>query len=1166
MPAARRILLALGIVAVLRPALGLSQAPPTVPPTAPPAAVTPAVPPGTVPPPTPAGAMPPSTVPPSTVPPNAVPPGTVPSPAGMPATGPSVGPSIAPVVPRGVSVQEVGPKVYYLKDKDGNLVLVPDFTFERYEELVAREIAQGAPKPPAYSFADVVRFKCKADRDQAEIDAVFPLRFVSTAETSGRWIRVPLEMKQGVLVAPPTLEGQGEVFLEYRLGDEGYIAWVRPKSEGLQRLTLKLRVPLTQVDSEKRLVLSLVRAPVRLDMEVAATGVEGRVGTSDENMLSIERPDTQRTLLVVDGTGGNLELAWQEKSERPTMLEANGSLLISVTGERVECNAKLKVRSYGAPIDAFSVRLPPEMDLVAGSQPGFRITTVADPEAGAGSGQRVLVQRLEGKTSEPMNVQLVAWRPSQRGGQRVPIEVGGFEVIGAVRQWGAMDIAVEGEWQVDFTAGPNLQRVDSAGEAARQQNLVARFEYFRQPWSLAVELIPKQTRLSVDPIYVYQVDPTRVRLEATLRYKTSGGRPRDARIDLGGWVLDRVTPPELVAEPLNVDSLTPLRIPIAAQALPASGEFVLRVEAHRDLAAGQPLMLGPLRCPEATAAPALVVLAAAENAELVPDATATVGLVPDTLPAALDATRFAATPLVYREEPSAEGAVFVGRVRKRDRSVKVRITTRLQATGTHLLVDQTYACEVAYEALQRMEFESPVPAKSLVDLRVTCGGQDLAWKEDVAASAKSSGRIVADLPQGKLGSFTAQVRYRFPLTAMKLNVPQSVKLPLLQSRADAQTTVSQNVLNLLPVENVAIESVDESWNVQSSGLNPAQGDGVAQYVAEGPHAAVSLTATLVPPRRRQTTVVEKVWLQVWLTRNERRDRAVFLLDTSQEQLEFHLPPRALTDGLEVWVAGSPLKDVVAQGNRVVRIPLEKHHRERKLTIELFYWFKTIDPPVARLTVEAPTVTAADRPDRCYWQLVLPGSEYLLWSPEQLANETIWRWQGAAWGREPNLKQSELEDSLAASHQPTLPVASNQYLFSSLGTMSPCIFVSAKRQVVLLSLSGAVLVAGLLLLYFPSLRHPGLWLVAAVALATAGLLYPDLALLAAQAAVLGVALVPLARLMRWVFSRRRVALGELRSPAASRSDSRISELTTRPGEGSSRTGTAPHYRVPVESQT
>ncbi len=1083
----------------------------------------------------------------------------------MPVISPPAAPGVGPVPPRAVSVQEVGPKVYYLKDKDGNLVLVPDFTFERYEELVAREIAQGAPKPPAYSFADMVRFKCKTDRDQAEIEAVFPLRFVSTAETNGRWIRVPLEMKQGVLVAPPTLEGQGEVFLEYRAGDEGYIAWVRSKSEGLQRLTLKLKAPLTQVDSEKRLLLSLVRAPMRLEMEVAATGVEGRVGTSDENMLSIERPDGLRTLLVVDGTGGNLELAWQEKSERPTLLEANGSLLVSITGERVECNAKLKIRSYGAPIDAFSVRLPPEMDLVAGSQPGFRVTTVADSEAGAISGQRVLVQRLEGKTSEPMNVQLVAWRPSQRGGQRAPIELGGFEVIGAVRQWGAMDISVEGEWQVDFNAGQNVQRVDSAGEVARQQNLAARFEYFRQPWSLAVELIPKQTRLSVEPVYVYQVDPNRVRLDATLRYKTSGGRPRDARIDLGGWVLDRVTPPELVAEALNTDSLTPLRIPIAAQSLPASGEFVLQVEAHRDVVAGQPLMLAPPRCPEATAAPALVVLAAAENAELVPDSSATVGLVPDTLPAAMDAARFVLPPLVYREEPSAEGAVFVGRVRKRDRSVKVRITTRLQASGTHLVVDQAYAYEVAYEALQRLEFESSVPAKSLADLRMTSGGQDLAWKEDVAASAKSPGRLAADLPQGKLGSFAVQVRYRYPLTALKLNVPQNVKLPLLQSRADAQTIVLQNVLNLLPAENVAIESVDDSWTVQTSGLNSAEG-GAAPYVAEGPHAAVSLNATLVPPRRRQTTVVEKVWLQVWLARNERRDRAVFLLDTSQEQLEFNLPPRALADGLEVWVAGSPMKDVVVQGNRAVRVPLAKHYRERKLTVELFYWFKTIDPLVARLTVEPPTVTTADRPDRCYWQLVLPASEYLLWSPEQLSTETIWRWHGAGWGREPNLKQSELEDSLAASHQPPLPVASNQYLFSSLGTMSPCVFVSAKRQVVLLSLSGTVLVAGLLLLYFPSLRHPGLWLVAAVILVTAGLLYPDLALLASQAAVLGAALVPLARLMRWIFSRRRVVSGEVRPSLASRSDSRISDVSARPSEGSSRTGTAPHFRVPVESQT
>ena len=609
MPSDRRILLAIWLVAAMRPGTLLSedQAQPTVTPSPPPAAA-------------------------------------------LPASETRPG-----------EVQEIGPKVYYLKDRDGNLVLVPDFTFERYEQLVARELAQAAPKPPVYSFADVVQFKGKVSGQQADLDVVLPLRFTAAAD-GAEWVRVPLQLQQGVLVTPPVCQGGGEVFLEYRQSEEGYVAWIRPKPEAIQRVTLRMKVPLTNKDGERHFVLSTLRTPTHFELEVPASGVEGRIGAGDENILTIERPDPQRTVLAVDGTGGSLALSWQERSERPTMLESTGSVLVAVNGQRIECSAKLKVRSYGSPIDSFAVRLPPDMELVAFHQPGLKLSPLPNGTDGAKGGQRILVRRLEGKTSEPIDVQLIAWRPPQGGGQRSPIEVGGFEVVDAIRQWGAVDIAVDGEWQVDVIPGLNVQRIDNVGEVARQQNLVARFEYYRQPCSLKIELIPKQTRLSLDPIYVFHVEPTRVRLDARLAYKMSGGRPREAKIDLGGWVLDRVSPQELISEPLVTEVVTPLRIPIDSQTLPGSSEFELRVEAHRDVVADQALILGPLRCPETVAGPALVVVAAADNTEIVPDSSATAGLIPDKLTAALDLGAYRQKPLVYRQEPSADSAVFVGRI------------------------------------------------------------------------------------------------------------------------------------------------------------------------------------------------------------------------------------------------------------------------------------------------------------------------------------------------------------------------------------------------------------------------------------------------------------------------------------------------------------------------
>ena len=125
--------------------------------------------------------------------------------------------------------------------------------------------------------------------------------------------------------------------------------------------------------------------------------------------------------------------------------------------------------------------------------------------------------------------------------------------------------------------------MEEVSDASRQQNVVARFDYFRQPYSLKLELVPKQFRLNVDPVFIYRVEPQRVRLEARLRYKMSGPRPSDVKMDFGGWTVDRVTPSELLSEPVVLDSLTPLRVPLSSQALGTGGDFELRIEAHREL-------------------------------------------------------------------------------------------------------------------------------------------------------------------------------------------------------------------------------------------------------------------------------------------------------------------------------------------------------------------------------------------------------------------------------------------------------------------------------------------------------------------------------------------------------------------------------------------------------
>jgi hypothetical protein len=78
-----------------------------------------------------------------------------------------------------------------------------------------------------------------------------------------------------------------------------------------------------------------------------------------------------------------------------------------------------------------------------------------------------------------------------------------------------------------------------------------------------------------------------------------------------------------------------------------------------------------------------------------------------------------------------------------------------------------------------------------------------------------------------------------------------------------------------------------------------------------------------------------------------------------------------------------------------------------------------------------------------------------------------------------------------------------------------------RPLIVMAASGAALVLGLLLIYVPGLRHPAILLVGAVGLGAAAAIYPEPALLLAQAASLGVVLTIVAGVFQGRAARRRV---------------------------------------------
>src|SRR6185503_20870677 len=91
---------------------------------------------------------------------------------------------------------------------------------------------------------------------------------------------------------------------------------------------------------------------------------------------------------------------------------------------------------------------------------------------------------------------------------------------------------------------------DELDTSLQRSDLTAAFQYDRQPWSLAVRVSPRQSRVHVTPQYDLELMPEEARLTVRLAYQNLGARTREFVIEINGW--------ELSGEPIESGGLVDL--------------------------------------------------------------------------------------------------------------------------------------------------------------------------------------------------------------------------------------------------------------------------------------------------------------------------------------------------------------------------------------------------------------------------------------------------------------------------------------------------------------------------------------------------------------------------------------------------------------------------------
>ena len=1012
-------------------------------------------------------------------------------------------------------VEESEPSIYYLPDKQGNLQPVLDFKYQDFVDLYNLKNQLGRrDQPPRFS---VQRMSATgtAEETRAELTVQFQ---VSTRD--GDWVRVPLRLDQGLLRGAVQYKGPGKQLVQYEGQGAGYVCWIRGKPDTQHEITLMLLVPLESVGDETRLKLSVPRATAsELNLSVPIAGVVGTV-SEGATLLSLASAKRGATEFGVVGLAGDFQLAWRKPNpaagETPVVLDAVGTVFAKLDGRGISTEATLSVRSHGAAFDRLTVRLPPDAEFAAGKPNGYTVTPLeADRKAAKPAASRSVEVRLPKKTVGPVEIRLDCRRAYDPTKTTAWCELGGFEVVGAARQWGTLAVAAGSDWQVLWGPNREVRQVDPLPAGLRRDDVIAGFEYSCQPYSFLVKLAQRTARINVEPEYVLQVDRDRVRLDGKLTYTIHGTMASTLEIGIPGWELDEVGPDNLVAIDGATTDSGVVSIPLKR---PSSGSVEVRLQMHRPIEAKAASLVVPMPRPRGgTVGPASLAVVPADNVELTPNARAIAGLVRQATAPSLKLPARQQDPLLYRG--AGGDAVFAADFRVHPQRIAVDVGSEVLLTDGGASVVQKFSYSLAHEPVDQLMIAVPRElAMKRIKARID-GGKPIspvvATKDLIGDALPATFSAKVALPEPRIGDCTLTLSYSVPLADVAAaSRPITVPLPMPE---DGE--LSANNLVVMADKNAHVSPRKGPWAVSDRDDDGFDGQSGLLLTAAKRVNSVDLDLRRPENDRPESIIVDRAWIQSWLTSTARQDRAVFQFTTERKELEIVLPADVVAAQTAVMVDGRPVEPRALGENRL-SIPLAGGRTGRCFVVELRYHFAAARPPRGAVRMEFPRLNPEAWMRRMYWQLILPANEHLVANPSGFTGEFIWQWDGWFWGRSPVLDQSQLESWAGAAPRDGLPDRANVYLFSALGNVEQAEVRTAGRTWIVLWASGAALVAGLLLIYVPISRHPATLLAMGMALLAAGLIAPEPTLLLAQAACLGLALTLLAGMLERGVARRR----------------------------------------------
>jgi hypothetical protein len=996
--------------------------------------------------------------------------------------------------------------IIYLKDQNGRPVPVPiNASVQEYLKWLEAREAEAATKIPDYDLVSLSLSGTSKDQT-VDLNAVVSLR-IREEESP---VRVPLQFNEAVL-KKVSHTGTGEFAFIGLDNKSGYV-WSL-SGAGLHEIQLSLSVPVTQQLPAKRFQLTLPQAPVS-SLELTVDVPNASFKLPQRSAFEIT-PTGQQTFLTLFGLPTDLDLVWQsapETTQKKSTLQVSSRIEASLAYDNVLLKTKQQVESTTGTFETLEVKIPNAYQLQSLQVADDLLESISAIEGREGWYRL----QLSAPTNGPVTLDWVLSQPIPKLGATIAIE--GFEMGDIVQQQsGQIHLAELPGYRLQTQTQDALFRIDVPNSL--QTRISRSWEFYRQPFSLILELQKIRPLYSIDPQYVLTVDPEFLVWNADLTLSITRGSLTELSLKWpkwqeANWQLSSDSPDGLIDQ-IRIDDDDPEILHLVFSEPLHSGKKKLSLIARKPfrLDMGESQIQFPRFPKEAEPIDTEVIVHARQNLDVKINATNDVvvssvvssgGENRDDKPVG----RFSFPETTARQL----GLVVV----PREREVIANSTLELKpgASPSTLDVRQSIQYEVSFESLQTLRFRIPESiTKSLV---VTDDGEFPLELINAAGSDSEQSRIQFSEPQS--GSFIVQFQYSVPIE----DSSASPVIPLIQP-SDAST--QQLTLSLGRFLSTRYEPDAEGWRMvtdpngnilyQRDGdsllmelLLNDRGDDEAELplsVRQSLHIAVTDESGLITVRNEYLLTGALSGLQMTIPD-----------DYEIEQVLIDGKPFSDTRNIDGVLSFSNISREQASipGEYRLRVDLNAPTDQMKLG-----W-------IGKLSCQAPELStlgeeSTGRNQDTLWLVELPYRQHLFVQPDLYAPLYRWKRQGVFWVRSPQMTQESLATWIGAdpTEMDRLFVSGgNFYLFHKVGPGAEISLHSMHRSVVVLAGAGLTLFICFLLLQLPATRNALTLLVIASTLAIAGVWYPTSVALLLQPAILGFCLACLAAFLDHLFRR------------------------------------------------